>query len=68
MKLTRTPVSYTIEILQARIKELEEGSCRHHCITKKEAFIAGFGYGDNSEMSLHRADTAYKEWINEKDN
>jgi len=80
MELTRTRLSYTIEQLEleietlnARIKELESGSCRFNCRTKKEAFIAGWMCSvthtttDEREESVI-ATEAYKEWLDEKDN
>lgn len=52
--------------LRARIKELEDGSCRFHCRTLKQAFIAGYladsQHGEHSRLAAERA---YKEWRGE---
>jgi hypothetical protein len=43
-----------------RIEELESGSCRFNCVTKKEAFIAGFIRGAYDDGDY---EGAYKEWL-----
>ena len=55
--------------LEARIKELEEGSCRFNCRTRKEAFMAGWHrfaaqakIMNSNEEVQKAADRAYKEW------
>lgn len=51
-----------IDELNARIKELEEGSCRYNCRTAKDEWIAGYmyvSYGTEVE-----AREAYKEGHN----
>ena len=55
----------TAEEYERRIKELEEGACRYNCRTAKQAFIAGFVWGDSDDY--HRAigvtpESAYEEW------
>ena len=48
----------------ARIKELEDGTCRFNCRTAKEAFIAGYTmYSDADDTT---AEEAYKEWRSEQ--
>ena len=46
-----------------RIQELEDGSCRFHCRTVKQAFIAGYlADSQHGEHSDEAAELAYKEW------
>ena len=63
--------------LKARIFELEQGSCRFNCRTKKEAFLAGFDAGTEDTAEAGRiidddfykevTEGAYKEWCEQKD-
>jgi len=64
-----------INKLENRILELEEGSCRFNCRTKKEAFIAGFdaavldaedGIITCEDLQHEVAKEAYKEWLGER--
>jgi hypothetical protein len=64
---------YTVEILEARIKELEDGSCRFNCRSMKEAFIDGWYAGTEyshdrwmEQESSIAASQAYKQWLKDQ--
>ena len=60
-QLTKIKMIVEIDSLRERIEELQDGSCRHHCRTVKEAFIAGFDCRDNWDGGTSN-EQAYKEW------
>ena len=61
-----------VTALEARIKELEEGSCRFNCRTMKEAFMAGWAacfeecdiFGLSEEYLMNQA---YRKWKDDRD-
>lgn len=60
--LSREQVEWLID----RIRELEEGSCRFNCRTRKEAFIAGYELAHGWELTEREREViggrCYKEW------
>ena len=51
--------------MERRIKELEEGSCRFNCRSKKEAFMAGWLVGHNV-YNVDDPKRAYTKWLKEQ--
>jgi len=62
----------TISRMEDRIEELEEGSCRFNCATRKQAFMAGWHrfaaqaklFNTNKEIES-AGQGAYKKWQRE---
>ena len=64
MSESETYPAGTVSKLLDRIMELEDGSCRFHCRTVDQAFIAGYmadsQHGEHSEFAAHLALKAWK--------
>jgi hypothetical protein len=61
-----------VDILHRRIRELEDGHCRFNCATMKEAFIAGYNWGQeggqiSGKSIWHGPDEAFMIWKKERE-